>query len=131
MIMLDTNICIYVLKQHPKKILKAFESVKELHISSIVFAELWSGIEKSPLKLKNSRKEQLLEFLSLLTVHPWDETAAKEYALIHTALKNSGMMIGNMDLLIASHAKGFNATLVTNNVKEFARVEGLKVENWL
>jgi len=131
MIMLDTNICIYVLKEHPASVLKAFESVENLHISSIVYAELWSGIEKSPKKLKANRKDELVQFLSLLTVHDWNKDAAKEYAKQHTYLKNKGMMIGNMDLLIASHAKSLDSILVTNNIREFERIEGLHVENWV
>ena len=131
MIMLDTNICIYVLKEHPTSVLTAFEKAKDLHISSIVYAELWSGIEKSPKKLKAERKDELSQFLSLLTVHNWDKVAAKEYAKQHTYLKTRGMMIGNMDLLIASHAKSLDALLVTNNIREFERVEGLSIENWV
>jgi len=131
MIMLDTNICIYVLKEHPDSVLTAFEKVKELHISSIVYAELWSGIEKSPVKLQEKRKEELQHFISLLRVHNWDKSAGKEYAKQHTYLKNKGMMIGNMDLLIASHAKSLSAVLVTNNTHEFERIDGLQVENWV
>ncbi|WP_428355145.1 type II toxin-antitoxin system VapC family toxin [Methyloprofundus sp.] len=131
MFMLDTNICIYVLKDRPITVLKAFEATDQLHISAIVYAELWSGIEKSPLKIKGKRKEELLEFLSLITIQSWDELAGREYAKQHTYLKKNGMMIGNMDLLIASHARSLKATLITNNVHEFERVEGLKIENWV
>jgi tRNA(fMet)-specific endonuclease VapC len=130
MIMLDTNICIYVLKERPITVLKTFEATDNIHISSIVYAELWSGIEKSPLKIKGERKEELLEFLSLTTIQSWDESAGREYAKQHTYLKKNGIMIGNMDLLIASHARSLKATLITNNVHEFERVEGLKIENW-
>ncbi len=129
--MLDTNICIYVLKERPLSVLKAFEAVDSLHISSIVYAELWSGIEQSPAKTKDERKEQLIQFLSLLNVHSWDESAGEEYARLHLYLKRKGMIIGNMDLLIASHAKSLDATLVTNNVREFERVKGLDIENWV
>lgn len=131
MIMLDTNICIYVLKKHPPSVLEKFEQVSELHISSIVYAELWTGIENSPKKLKAARTEQLEYFLSFLAVESWNETAARAYADIHAHLKQKGLMIGNMDLLIAAHAKSLGATLVTNNVREFERVPGLIVENWL
>ena len=136
MIMLDTNICIYVLKERPVSVLQAFEAVENLYISAIVYAELWSGIEKSPLKLQADRTEELSHFLSLLVVLSWDKAAAKEYAKQHTYLKNKGMMIGNMDLLIASHARSLDATLVTNNLvtnnlREFERIEGLRVENWV
>ena len=131
MIMLDTNICIYVLKERPASVLKAFESVESLHISSIVYSELWGGIENSSVKLQDERREQLIQFLSLLTTHDWDEPAGEEYARLYIQLKRKGMMIGNMDLLIASHAKSLGATLVTNNTKEFERVEGLQLENWI
>ena len=104
--------------------------MESLHISSIVYSELWLGIENSPAKLQNQRKEQLIQFLSLLTTHKWDESAGEEYARLYVKLKRKGMMIGNMDLLIASHAKSLGATLVTNNTKEFERVEGLQLENW-
>lgn len=131
MIMLDTNICIYVLKEHPEHVLKKFQQHEELHLSSIVYAELWSGIEKSPPKTRKERTAQLSYFLSLLTVHDWDKTAARTYASIHTDLQKKGQMIGNMDLLIAAHAKSLDATLVTNNEREFSRIAGLKVENWV
>lgn len=130
MIMLDTNICIYVLKERPVSVLTAFERAGDIHISSIVYAELWSGIEKSSQKIKNNRKMELESFLSLIKVVSWNESAGKEYAKIHTYLKKSGTMIGNMDLLIASHALSLNSTLVTYNVHEFKRVQGLRIENW-
>ncbi|MEZ5477283.1 MAG: type II toxin-antitoxin system VapC family toxin [Thiolinea sp.] len=128
--MLDTNICIYVLKEHPEQVLARFQQHENLHLSRIVYAELWSGIEKSPAKTRQARESQLLSFLSLLTVHDWDENAARVYARLHTDLQARGLMIGNMDLLIAAHAKSLKATLVTNNEREFGRIEGLKVENW-
>ncbi|RTZ64398.1 MAG: VapC toxin family PIN domain ribonuclease [Aquificaceae bacterium] len=128
---LDTNICIYVLKERPASVLKAFESVKSLHISSIVYSELWVGIENSPVTLQDKRREQLIQFLSLLTTHDWDESAGEEYARLYIKLKRKRMMIGNMDLLIATHAKSLGATLVTNNIKEFERIEDLKIENWV
>jgi len=131
MIMLDTNICIYVLKEHPYSVLEAFERTSELHISSIVYAELWFGVENSPLKTQQVRSDELEQFLSLLIVHEWDTAAGKEYAKLRAYLKNKGEMIGNMDLLIAAHAKSLGATLVTNNISEFGRIEGLSVENWV
>jgi len=130
MLMLDTNICIYVLKQRPMHVLEKFESHDDLHISTIVYAELWSGIEKSPATIRDERESQLQQFLSLLKVCDWDEVAGKEYARLHTLLQRKGQMIGNMDLLIAAHASSLEAVLVTNNLKEFNRVDGLLVENW-
>ena len=130
MIMLDTTICIYVLKKRPIEVIERFESQPSLHISSIVYAELWSGIEKRPLKQRAERRQQLAYFLSLMTIHSWDEQAGFEYAKLHTELQKKGLMIGNMDCLIAAHAKSLGAVLVTNNEKEFCRVEGLELENW-
>ncbi|HPE61132.1 MAG TPA: type II toxin-antitoxin system VapC family toxin [Thiolinea sp.] len=130
MIMLDTSICIYVLKEHPAQVLSRFQQHETLHLSSIVCAELWSGIEKSPAKTRKARESQLLYFLSLLTVCDWDENAACVYARLHTDLQHRGLMIGNMDLLIAAHARSLDAILVSNNVREFSRIEGLRLENW-
>lgn len=131
MIMLDTNICIYVLREHPPEVLERFESQKVLYISSIVYAELYSGIEKSQRKQRAEREQQLRYFLSLLEVSDWGEAAGREYAKLHTDLQQRGLMIGNMDLLIAAHAKSLGATLVTNNLKEFSRIDGLHLENWV
>jgi tRNA(fMet)-specific endonuclease VapC len=131
MIMLDTNICIYVLKKRPPTVLERFSAHKTLHISSIVYAELCSGIEKSPAKNRPEREQQLAYFLSLLNIHAWDEAAGDVYAKLHTELQRTGQMIGNMDLLIAAHAKSLDATLVSNNLKEFSRIAGLKLENWV
>lgn len=131
MIMLDTNICIYVLKERPIQVLAKFQEHEQLHISAVVYAELWSGIEKSPPKTRSAREQQLNHFLSLLAVHDWDERAGHSYARIHTQLQKNGEMIGNMDLLIAAHAHSLDATLVTNNVREFSRIDSLKLENWV
>lgn len=98
-------------------------------ISSIVYAELWSGIEKSPKTVRLARQREQELFLSLLAIVDWDTSAAIEYAKIHTVLKNKGNMIGNMDLLIAAHAVNQIATLVSNNTYEFERIERLKLEN--
>ena len=131
MIMLDTNICIYILKERPSSVLKAFEQEDDIFISTIVYAELWSGIEKSPSKKRVARKAELEQFLSMIKVLPWDDKAGREYAILHTQLKNAGMMIGNMNLLIASHAKILNMILATNNVREFEKIEGLQIINWI
>ena len=131
MMMLDTNICIYVLKERPESMLERFQQHEELHLSAVVYAELWSGIEKSPAKTRKARESQLLYFLSMLTVHDWDEAAARTYAKLHTTLQQGGQMIGNMDLLISAHASSLGATLVTNHTREFARIEGLTLENWV
>ena len=131
MIMLDTNICIYVLKKRPLYLLKQFEQIKDIHLSTIVYAELCSGVTLSPQHLQNVRQNQLQEFIALTTVHSWNDKAAKVYADIRADLKIKGTPIGNMDMLIAAHALSLNATLVTNNLREFGRVTNLKLENWL
>ena len=131
MYMLDTNICIYILKQHPKEIQAKFNDIDTVHISSIVYSELCYGVELSPVHLQTPRLGQLNEFVTLLQIHTWDENAAICYAKIRAYLKVRGTPIGNMDTLIAAHALSLKAVLVTNNIKEFARVPNLELENWL
>jgi len=100
-----------------------------ISISSITLAELEHGVTNSMYPEKNSIA--LLEFLSEITIVPFDELAAKEYGIIKTDLKRRNCVIGPLDTLIAAHAKALNSTLVTNNTKEFSRVQGLKLENWM
>ena len=130
MFMLDTNICIYILKKHPESVLKKFQMFDDIHISAIVYSELQYGIELSPKKTRQVRFNQLLDFLSLLTIDPWDQTAADNYAKVRFYLKTQGNIIGNMDMLIAAHALSTNSVLITNNTKEFERIPELKLENW-
>ena len=130
MFMLDTNICIYILKKHPESVLKKFQMFDDIHISAIVYSELQYGIELSPKKTRQIRFNQLLDFLSLLTIDSWDQTAADNYAKVRFYLKTQGNIIGNMDMLIAAHALSTNSVLITNNTKEFERIPGLKLENW-
>ena len=130
MFMLDTNICIYILKKHPESVLKKFQMFDDIHISAIVYSELQYGIELSPKKTRQIRFNQLLDFLSLLTIDSWDQTAADNYAKIRFYLKTQGYTIGNMDMLIAAHALSTNSVLITNNTKEFERIPELKLENW-
>ena len=128
--MLDTNICIYAMKNKPEKVLRRFkeEMNNGLCISSITLAELEYGIQHSSRPAQN--EQALLRFLVPLTVLPFDTSAASVYGEIRTALQNNGTPIGPMDMLIAAHAKAEGLTLVTNNVREFQRVPGLEVENW-
>jgi tRNA(fMet)-specific endonuclease VapC len=131
MIMLDTNICIYILRDHPIKLLDKLNAVNDIVISSVVYAELLYGIELSPKKLKEARNTQLMRFLQHLSVVSWDEEAARHYGQIRAKLKKEGTTIGNMDLLIGSHARSLKVLLVTNNIKEFERIPQLKVTNWM
>ncbi len=130
MVMLDTNICVYVLKKHPAYLLEKFNQAGVIHLSSIVYSELCCGVTLSPAHLQESRRKQLAEFVALTTLQCWDEKAAICYANIRADLKAKGSPIGNMDMLIAAHALSLNATLITNNVREFQKVVGLNFENW-
>ena len=128
--MLDTNICIYAIKNKPEQVL---EKLKEnlsngICISAITLAELQHGVEKSINPEKNSMA--LLQFLSILDILPFDDLAAVEYGKICAYLQKRGTPIGTMDMLIAAHAKIENLIIVTNNVREFERVPDLKIENW-
>lgn len=131
--MLDTNICIYTIKQKPEEVVHKFK--KELIygdglcISAITLAELKHGTEKSAHPEKNNAA--LAELLAALTVLPFDDLAAAQYGKICAYLQNAGTPIGVMDILIAAHAKSANMTLVTNNVREFERVPDLNIENWV
>ncbi len=128
--MLDTNICIYIIKNKPIKIFRKFEKInpKEVCISSITSSELWYGVNKSSSFEKNAIA--LEEFLSPIAILEYDEVASKHYGKIRSDLESKGKIIGSMDLLIAAHALSKNLTLITNNTKEFKRVNNLKVENW-
>lgn len=130
MIMLDTNICIHILKERPEPIRQKFNEIDSVHTSSIVYSELANGVENSPARLQAERWKQLKTFLALVTIHAWDERAAEEYGRIRARLKKNGTMIGNMDLLIAAHALSLDATLITNNTHEFKRIPNLYLENW-
>ena len=131
MYMLDTNICIYVLKKRPIAVRDKFDNVRrdQIYISIITYAELKFGVEKSLSKKMN--QEILNEFLARLQIRPWDEKAANHYAKIRFQLEKQGTPIGNMDLMIASHARSCGYKLVTNNLKEFDRVPDLKLDNWI
>ena len=129
--MLDTNICIYVIKNKPEQVLQRFKEnlSKGLCISVITLAELEYGIAKSAYQEKNTTA--LIQFLSILTVLPFDDMAAVEYGGICALLQKQGTPIGTMDMLIAAHAKAEKLVLVTNNISEFQRVPELKTENWV
>ncbi|MCI9456091.1 MAG: type II toxin-antitoxin system VapC family toxin [Oscillospiraceae bacterium] len=128
--MLDTNICIYVMKNKPERVLERFR--KELNagicISSITLAELEYGMKHSSNPAKN--EQSLLKFLLPLSVLPFDPAAASEYGEIRAYLQGQCTPIGPLDMLIAAHARAAKLILVTNNVREFERVPGLKAENW-
>lgn len=128
--MLDTNICIYAIKNRPEVVLRRLKSNMHngLCISAITLAELEHGVEKSERPEKNAAA--LLRFVSILQVLPFDDSAALAYGWLCAWLQRRGTPIGPMDMLIAAHAKSKGLILVTNNVREFARVPELKIENW-
>ena len=131
MYLLDTNICIYVLKNHSDRLRHRFKATRNLAISAITYAELCFGIEQGVASLRRKRWEQLAAFTRLLLVLPFDEEAGRHYGYVRAHLRRKGRPIGNNDLLIASQARSLGAVLVTNNEREFARVPDLTVENWL
>jgi len=130
--LLDTNICIYIINEKPKQILRKFEQypVHEFGISSITHAELQYGIEKS--KNKNTNQDALDEFLLPLTILPFHgKSLVTCYGEIRTSLESKGKTIGPLDMLIAAHALSLDLTIISNNIKEFSRIPNLKCENWI
>ena len=128
--MLDTDISSYIIRKRPESVQARFREVEggQLCISAVSEAELLYGV-----KAKGSPRAlaaMVADFLRRLTVLDWSRAAAQHYADIRAKLEPAGTPIGNMDLLIAAHARSAGAVLVTNNQKHFLRVPGLKVENW-
>jgi tRNA(fMet)-specific endonuclease VapC len=127
--MLDTNICIYVMKNHPAALRQRFNRLAEqLCISSITLAELYYGAEKSARAPENV--EAVDEFVSRLDVLAFSSKAAKHYGQIRAGLERAGMPVGAHDMLIGAHARAEGLILVTNNLREFTRMPGLRAENW-
>ncbi len=128
--MLDTNICIYIMRKRPENVLKKFQSVEvgDICISSVTLAELMYGVEKNMHHQKN--RVALEEFVLPLEIVSFDDVSASSYASIRADLEKKGTPIGPLDLMIAAHAISLDLILVTNNIKEFSRVPGLIVEDW-
>jgi len=129
--LLDTNICIALIKRKPTGLLKRLTSYRpgDIGISTITVAELVPGAHKSSLTEQNLAA--LDEFLIPLEVADFDQSAAVIYGEIRASLEHKGTLIGSMDMLIAAHALSLQVTLVTNNMREFKRVPSLKVEDWM
>jgi tRNA(fMet)-specific endonuclease VapC len=129
--LLDTNICIYIIKQHPKQVIEHLRTltVGGVAISTITLAELEYGAAKSSRPEQN--REALIAFTAPLEVLPFDDNASLHYGEIRADLERSGMVIGAMDMLIAAHARSRSLKLVTNNSREFQRIHGLDIENWV
>ena len=130
--LLDTNICIYAMKHHPNVLRRMQQARHEgLCVSAIVAAELAFGVARSALEYREKNQTSLKRFLAAMSVQPWPADAIWVYGEQRQALKQAGTPIGELDLLIASHAQTLGLTLVTNNTREFERIEGLKLENWV
>lgn len=129
--LLDTNICIYLIKKHPPEVLARFQQIqlKQLHIPTITLFELYYGIEKNNSQQRNLAA--LENFIAPLTVVDFTLDAAKKAAKIRNNLQKLGTPIGAYDIQIAAIALSLNMTLLTNNLREFERVKGLKLENWV
>ncbi len=129
--MLDTNICIYLIRKNPVRVLKKLQEIKasEVCISSITLAELEYGIQKS--QNQNQNKIALAEFIAPLEIEPFEVDAAIKFGEIRTLLEKKGIVIGAYDMLIAAHALSLKVILVTNNTREFIRIPFLQVENWV
>ena len=128
--MLDTNICIYAIKHKPKQVFFRLQEHEpaEICISSVTYAELVHGVEKSQAVEKNRLALALL--LSNIEILNFDSSAAESYGKIRADLEKQGTPIGPLDMMIAGHARSLGYTVVTNNTKEFQRVDRLKLENW-
>ena len=129
-LMLDTNICIYLIREHPPSVIERFSShaVGDIGISVITLAELEYGVSKSSRPARN--REALEQFISPLEIVPFDRRATAVYGKLRTTLEKKGEAIGSMDLLIAAHALSLEVQLITHNVREFGRVPGLRIEDW-
>ena len=128
--MLDTNICIYVIKAYPPELLDRFNSLAEqLCVSAITFGELQYGAEKSERRLQNLQAVE--HFSARLEVLSFSPKAAVHYGQLRAELERAGTPIGPHDMLIAAHARSEGLVVVTNNRREFDRIAGLRVENWV
>jgi tRNA(fMet)-specific endonuclease VapC len=129
--LLDTNTCIYVINKRPASAIRRMQTrePEEIAISTITQAELEYGMARS--KYPDRNRIALLEFLFPFFLLDFDQAAAAQYGQIRAVLESRGRPIGPLDMLLATQAKSRDLVLVTNNEKEFRRVEGLKIENWI
>ena len=129
--LLDTNICSYVLRSRPPSVKARFDAAGPgaLAVSTVVLAELLYGAARHPKAVAIRR--EIADLVSRLSVIPWDEAAAEHYGALRAALEKAGTPLGAMDMMIAAHARSLGATLVSNDVRHFDRVEGLRVANWV
>ena len=129
--LLDTNICVALIRQKPKELIKRLTSHRpgDIGISTITIAELMYGVQKSSQIEQNMTA--LDQFLLPLEITDFDQSAAIVYGYIRTYLEKTGTLIGSMDMLIAAHALSLDVALVSNNTREFKRIPNLKIVDWM
>ena len=129
--LLDTNICIYIIKNRPKAVIQQLrrQPLEDINVSTITLAELELGVAKS--ERRETNRLALIEFLSPFRIRDFDQAAAHEYGILRSELETRGTPIGPLDMLIAAHAISLQLILVTNNIKEFRRIGNLHIENWV
>jgi tRNA(fMet)-specific endonuclease VapC len=128
--MLDTNTCIYIIKQKPPDVIERFKltEISKIGISSITMSELLYGVSKSSKPEQN--QIALIQFIAPLEILSYGGEAAQYYGELRIHLEKQGTPIGSLDMLIAAHALSIDCTLITNNEKEFIRIPNLKIDNW-
>jgi tRNA(fMet)-specific endonuclease VapC len=127
--MLDTNICIYAIKSRPIELREQFNRLTEqICISTITLAELYYGVEKSSRRAQNLQAVE--EFVARLEALPFPVEAAAHYGQVRAELERAGQRAGPHDMLIGAHARSAGLVVVTNNLREFERIPGLRIENW-
>ena len=129
--LLDTDTCAFILRRSSPKLLDRIQSIPlaQQAIAMVTLAELLYGVQVSSKRKENRTAVDAL--VLHLTVLEWSRGAAEHYAEIRSDLKKKGQLIGSNDLMIAAHARSLGATVVTNNLRDFRRVKGLKLENWM
>ena len=129
--MLDTNICSFIIREKPSYIKEKLKEVEDaghkIALSSVVVSELLYGAKK---KKSDKLTKVINAFMDNFFIYDFDKNSAKKYANIRDVLESKGKIIGSNDLFIAAHSKSLNAILVTNNTREFNRVDGLELEDW-
>ncbi len=130
--LLDTNICIYAMNRSSVQVLRKFSEygAEALCINALIASELAYGVERSATALREQNRTRLTQFLQVMPILPYEADAIWPFAKERQRLKMLGTPIGDIDMLIASHALAQGLTLVTNNTREFERIDGLKLENW-
>lgn len=128
--LLDTNTCIFIINHKPEDVRRKMQSIPigDIAVSAVTVSELEYGVAKSAATKKN--QAALDKFLMPLKIIAYDESAARNYGTIRAQLEKKGTPIGSMDLMIAAQARSLGLTVVTNNVREFKRIQGLKIADW-